>query len=81
MRTTSRRAERTCRQRWRALTFVIKAKLEAVEAGISEFESEFLANVVLPDGSSVGDFIRPQIERAYSEGTLPSALSQLGRSE
>jgi hypothetical protein len=34
--------EQAIRQRWRALALVIKAKLEAVEAGISEFEDEFL---------------------------------------
>ncbi|MHB1783797.1 MAG: hypothetical protein ACYCTE_14155 [Acidimicrobiales bacterium] len=70
--------DQACRQRWRALALVIKAKLEAVESGISEFESEFLANIVLPDGSSVGDFMRPQIERAYAENTMPSMLPQLG---
>src|ERR1035437_1551889 len=36
--------EQDCRQRWRALNLVIKAKLEAVECGISIFEDEFLAN-------------------------------------
>ena len=73
--------EQASRQRWRALALVIKAKLEAVEAAISEFESEFLANIVLPDGSSVGDFMRPQIERAYTGGTMPSALPQFGSGE
>lgn len=63
--------EQACRQCWRALALVIKAKLEAVDAGISEFESEFLANVVLPNGATVGDFIRPQIASAYSGGGMP----------
>lgn len=70
--------EQACRQRWRALLLVIKAKLEAVDAGISEFEEEFLAHVVLPDGSTVGQFIRPQIERAYTAGVMPGALPALG---
>src|SRR5687767_7806360 len=43
--------EKATRQRWRALALVVKAKLEAVESGISEFEEEFLAHIVLPDGS------------------------------
>ena len=30
--------EQACRQRWRALVLIVKAKLEAVEAGISSFE-------------------------------------------
>ena len=67
--------EQAIRQRWRALALVIKAKLEAVESGISEFESEFLANIVLPNGSSVGDFMIPQIEKIYQSGKMPSLLT------
>ena len=69
--------EKACRQRWRALALVVKAKLEAVDAGISEFEDEFMAQIVLPDGGTVGDFMRPQIEEAYVSNTMPSML-QLG---
>src|SRR4051794_7453846 len=39
--------EKACRQRWRALVLIIKAKLEAIESGISTIEDEFLASVVL----------------------------------
>lgn len=70
--------EQACRQRWRALALVVKAKLEAVESGITEFEHEFMAHIVLPDGSTVGDFMGPQIERAYEHGTMPSMLPALG---
>jgi len=70
--------EKACRQRWRALALVVKAKLEAVESGITEFEDEFLAHIVLPDGSTVGNFLRPQIAEAYSTGTMPSMLPALG---
>ncbi len=70
--------EKACRQRWRALALVIKAKLEAVSTGISEFEQEFLANIVLPDGSTVGQFMAPQVARAYENGTMPSFLPELG---
>lgn len=69
--------EQACRQRWRALALVIKAKLEAVESGISVFEDEFMANIVLPDGQSVGSFMRPQIALAYDSGRMPSMLPQL----
>lgn len=62
------------RQRWRALLLVIKAKLEAVESGITEFEDEFLAHIALPDGSTAGDWMRPQIALAYESGTMPSLL-------
>lgn len=69
--------EQAVRQRWRALALVIKAKLEAVETAISEFDDEFMANIVLPDGKSVGQWMRPQIADAYSTGRMPSMLPQL----
>lgn len=69
--------EQAVRQRWRALALVIKAKLEAVETGISEFEDEFLANIVLPDGSTAGQWMRPQIAIAYEKGDMPAMLPML----
>jgi hypothetical protein len=66
--------EQAVRQRWRALALVIKAKLEAVEAGISTVEAEFLNNVILPGGSTVGEWIRPQLEVAYTRGEMPALL-------
>lgn len=45
--------EQAVRQKWRALHLVVKAKLEAVESGISTFEQEFYANIVLPNGQTV----------------------------
>ncbi|WP_017941680.1 hypothetical protein [Thioalkalivibrio sp. ALE6] len=66
--------EQACRQRWRALALVIKAKLEAVESGITEFEDEFLAHIQLPDGQTAGAWMRPQIDRAYQTGQMPALL-------
>lgn len=66
--------EQAVRQRWRALALVIKAKLEAVAAGITEFEDEFLAHIMLPDGSTVGQFMRPQVAIAYERGDMPKLL-------
>ncbi len=63
--------EQACRQRWRALALVIKAKLEAVETGITTFEDEFMAHIVLPDGRTVGEHIRPKIEAAYTDPSRP----------
>lgn len=76
--TAHREWEKACRSRWRALALVIKAKLEAIEAGISEFEHEFLANIVLPDQTTVGEWMAPQIEQAYQLNQMPSALPALG---
>jgi hypothetical protein len=66
--------EQVVRQKWRALALAIKAKLEAVASGITEFESEFLSHIVLPDGRSVGDWMRPQIATAYANHNMPPLL-------
>lgn len=66
--------EQAGRQRWRALSLVIKAKLEAVQAGITVFEDEFMAHIVLPNGQTVGQFMQPQIESAYNSGEMPPLL-------
>jgi hypothetical protein len=54
--------EQACRSRWRALFLAIKAKLEAVEIGITTFEEEFLAHFVCDDGQTIGEKIIPQID-------------------
>jgi hypothetical protein len=62
--------EQACRQSWRALALVIKAKLEAVETGITSFEDEFLAHIVMPDGQTVATHIKPRIAEAYAGGQM-----------
>lgn len=66
--------EQACRQRWRALALVIKAKLEAVESGITTFEDEFMAHIVMPDGQTVGAHLRPRIAAAYEAGKMVPLL-------
>lgn len=67
-----RRWEKSQRQKWRALTLVIKAKLEAVASGICTFEEEFLAHIVLPSGETVGKQMIPRIDEAYRTGKVPA---------
>lgn len=67
--------EQACRERWRGLALIIKAKLEAVESGIVTFESEFLAHTLLPNGETVGEWAKPQIAIAYQSGEMPKLLS------
>ena len=62
------------RQRWRALSLVIKAKLEAVESGITTFDSEFAMHMVLPDGRFVADHVLPAIHQGYEGKSLPLLL-------
>lgn len=70
--------DQAVRQRWRALGLVIKAKLEAVESKISTFENEFLANVVMSDGQTVGQWIAPQLAEMYETKNMPRLLPGLG---
>lgn len=44
--------EQACRARWRLLVLLVQAKLEAIEAEVSTFDREFLADIVLPGGET-----------------------------
>lgn len=66
--------EQACRQLWRALALAIKAKLEAVECGISEFDSEFMANIVLPTGLTMYETLQPDMDVICHTGRLPQLL-------
>ena len=66
--------EQACRQAWRALALVIKAKLEAVEAKITTFDDEFMSAIVLPDGRTTGQWMRPQIEAIMDSRAMPRLL-------
>jgi hypothetical protein len=65
-------SQQDVRSKWRALALVIKAKLSAVEAGITTVEDEFFAHIVMPDGRTVGEWARPQIAAAYKEHGPPA---------
>jgi hypothetical protein len=69
-----RRWEQASRERWRAVLLVCKAKLELVELGLSSVEREFLADIALPNGQTVGEFLRPQLQEAYGTGHMPPLL-------
>ena len=73
--------EQACRSRWRALLLTVKAKLEAVAIGISTFEQEFLAHVMMPDGLTVGQHVAPRIAQAYETGDMPPLLPAPGRAD
>lgn len=54
------------RRRWRCLLLILKAKFEAIESGISTIEKEFLADVVLPNGRTLGEWAVPMISAIQS---------------
>jgi hypothetical protein len=66
--------DQAIRQRWRALVLIIKAKLEAVEAGISTFEEEFLGHTILPSGRTVAEETLPSIALMYEGGAMRPLL-------
>jgi hypothetical protein len=71
------RSEQDQRQRWRALTLAIKAKLEAVESGITTFEEEFLPHIVMPTGQTVGEWAGPQLRDLKEQGKFSSTIAGL----
>jgi hypothetical protein len=73
------RAAAAARQRWRAILLVIKAKLEAVDSGISTLEAEFLANIVTENGRTIGEVVLPRLTEAVQSGRLLSAAGETGR--
>jgi hypothetical protein len=57
------------RRIWRAFLMVIKAKLEAVTSGVTTFENEFLAHIVLPGQmQTVAEMALPRLEAAKQSG-------------
>jgi len=66
--------EQATRQRWRALALAVKAKLEAVESGITTFEQEFYAFVVLPSGRTIYEETCAAVNQAYLTGKTPLLL-------
>lgn len=67
--------EQGCRQKWRALALLVKAKLEAVDAKISTIEEAFFADIVLPDGKTVYEAARDNVRIAYETGEAVKLLS------
>lgn len=70
--------EQLCRSKWRCLVLAIKAKLECVESGITTLEQEFMAHIVLPNGSTIGQAILPQLDQSYRDGKMPPLLGYSG---
>jgi hypothetical protein len=68
------KAERTRRQKWRALLLCIKAKLESVASGIETFEEAFLAHVVMPDNRTVYEHAAPRIAQIAKGGEMMPLL-------
>jgi hypothetical protein len=64
--------EQACRERWRAIVLLVKAKLEAVRIGTTTIEKEFLCDTLLPNGKTVYEQIHADVEKAYLTGEMQS---------
>lgn len=62
------------KRKWRALGAVIKAKVIAVDEGVVEFESEFLAHAVLSNGQTMFEHAAPALEASKRGEGLVLAL-------
>lgn len=60
------------RRCWRALLLLIKAKLEAVESGITTAEREFMADLLLTDGRRLEQWAAPRLAQMYETGDMPA---------
>jgi hypothetical protein len=72
--------EQAVKARWRALMLVIKAKFEAIETGIVDFDAEFGMHFVLPSGRTVYEEVGPGIAEAYQTGQMVPLLPDYTRS-
>jgi hypothetical protein len=59
------------REAWRVLLLMTKAKLEAIAQGITSFEAEFMASLLLPNGSTVAEDVLPKVAEAYETANMP----------
>lgn len=68
------RWEQEERRLWRVLVMLTKAKLVAVSEGLTDVQTAFLGETILPDASTVADWLVPQVEYALETGRMPSLL-------
>ena len=66
--------DQECRARFRALAWSVKMKLEMVETGITTFEEEFYAHILLPGGKTIYEMTHDNVALAYKDGKAPKAL-------
>jgi hypothetical protein len=59
------------RRQWRALVLITKAKLELITSGDSTPEKEFLADMMLRDGTTVAESISKSLEEQYTHADPP----------
>lgn len=56
--------------RWKVLALVIKAKLQAIEHGVTSIENEFLAQIVLSENRTIRDTVASQLTESRTNRSL-----------
>jgi hypothetical protein len=64
------------RAAWRALVLLVKAKMVAIDQGITTVEREFMADTVLPHGAKLIDHYEELIESNYESGVPQIGFDQ-----
>lgn len=73
---TENQFQQAIRQRWRILYMSMKMKFEEIDAGVISFEDQFLAQMSLPDGSTVADFMKlPENISRLEKTKMPKLLT------
>lgn len=62
--------DQAIRERWRGLVLLTKAKVVAIQTGISTPEREFLAHAMLPTGQTLGEHLDDHPEQLATSGQL-----------
>lgn len=70
---------REARRLWRVVVMVTKARLVAVEEGVSTFEQEFIGQVVLPGGRTLAESYAADLPALASSGATPQLALPGGR--
>lgn len=71
-----REYEKACRQRWRAICLMLKAKLEAVDIGVSSLDGEFMPYMVLPGGQTIAEKMLPHLDKIAASGNVHKFLPE-----
>lgn len=66
--------ERACRQKWRVLALLLKAQLEAIHEGILSPDDAFMSWLMLPNGQTVGEAVRPHMDKLLAGQSAAKAL-------
>ena len=66
--------EKACRQRWRVLCLMLKAKLEAVDIGVTSIDAEFMSHMVLANGQTLGEKMLPHLKEIAASGNVHKFL-------